>query len=281
MSNFWSLTKINVLQLFVGGFNVDNKSSKKKTIITYSLLGVLLLYLVGWISFLGYKIGKPLQEVNMEIILLLLAFIITSVTLLMQVIFSSFNLLFKAKDYELLSTLPIKQSTVVASKVFSLYIFCLAFSAVFFIPLSVMYFVFGGFSFVALIMAIVGFLLTPLFPIFIGMVFSLIVNLITSKMRNKAIFTILFSIGLTVALMYLSQDFNGIMNGVISDANASFKTMSSIYFPAMLITNAVGKLQWLQFLYFILISIIPIGLMWLGISFWYKPLNNLFAKSAK
>lgn len=279
MSNFWALTKINLQQLFVGSFNID-KNSKKKKIATTILLAVLLVYLVGWVSFLGYKIGQPLKDVGMQIILLLMAFIMTSFTLLMQVIFSSFNLLFKAKDYEFLATLPIKQITVVTSKLFGLYLFCLAFSSIFFVPLTTMYFVFSGFSFISFIIVMIGFLLIPLFTIFIGMLLSLVVNLLTTKMRNKSLFAIIFSILLTVGLMYLSQDFNNISASVVADANASFKTMSSIYFPAMLISNAAGNLNWLQFLYFILISIVPIGTLSVFIAWKYKELNNFFAKSA-
>lgn len=280
MNNFWALTKINIQQLFIGSFNVD-KNTKKKKILTMILLGVLFAYLVGWMGFLGYQIGQPLKSVGMEILLLLLAFIMTSLTLLIQVIFSSFNIVFKAKDYEFLATLPIKQFTVVSSKLFGLYLFSLSFSSVFFIPLTTMYFVFSGFSFVSFLIVIAGFLLLPLFPIFVGLLLSLIINLIVGRMKNKSLFAIIFSLIFTIALMYISRDFNNISAAVIVDADASFKTMSGIYFPAMLISNAAGNLNWLQFLYFILISVLPLALLTYIISWKYKELNNFFAKSAR
>ena len=280
MSNFLALTKINIQQLFVGSFNID-KNTKKKKIATLILFCVLFAYLVGWLGYLGYKIGEPLKAMGMEKLLLVMSFMITSFTLLMQVVFTGFPLLFKAKDYEFLSTLPIKQPVVVASKLFSLYLFCLAFSSVFFLPLAVMYFVFSGFSFLSFLIVFVGFILIPLFPIVVGLLITLLVNTVTSGMRYKALFTIIFSILLTVGLMYLSQDFNNIYGSVIADADASFKTMGSIYFPAMLISNAAANLNWLQFLYFVLISVVPMALLSGLISWKYKELNNFFAKSAK
>ena len=280
MNNFLALTKINIKQLFVGSFNID-KNNRKKKIATIILFCVLFTYLVGWLGYLGYQIGAPLKALGMEKVLLVMAFMITSLTLLMQVIFTGFPLLFKAKDYEFLSTLPIKQSVVVASKLSSLYLFCLAFSSILVLPLTVMYFVFSGFSFLTFLIVLIGFILIPFFPIVIGLLITLLVNTLTSGMRYKSLFTIIFSIILTIGLMYLSQDFNNIYGSVIADADASFKTMGSIYFPAMLISNAAGNLNWLQFLYFILISILPMTLLCGLISWKYKDLNNFFAKSAK
>jgi ABC-2 type transport system permease protein len=280
MNNFISLTKINLRQLIVTNFNVSKKD-KKKRIITTALFSVLFLGLAVWIGYFGYQLGAPLQQIGMTKILILLAFVISSLMLLFQVLFISFNLIFKANDYDFLATLPIKQFTIIASKFVGLYLFCLFLSSIFFIPFSVIYFIFSGFSFIPFLLTLIGFLLMPAFPIAIGLILSFIINVITAKLPLKKTFIIIFSIGLTLLIMYFSQDFNSILNNIISNTESSSKIIGSIYYPAILITSTITNINLLNFLYFFLICTIPFILIIYLFSLKYKELNSFFSRSVK
>lgn len=280
MNSFLLLVKINLTQLFVGSFSVNNNSKKKR--IMYSILfGVLFLYIAFTFGYMAYEIGMSLTAINMQKILIIMAFLISSVMIFMQVFFSAFNILFKTKDYEQLASLPIKQITIILSKLVSFLIFCYVFSAVFFIPISVMYFVFQGFNLIGLMFTIFGYLLLPLFPMFIGILFSFLINALTVRLKSKNIINLIIFFTLFVAIFLLSQKTNDIILNVINNSQTVYNSMLNIYFPNIFIGKAIIYSDFLNFVFYVLISVVPVGLLTWLFSWKYKKINSFFSQSAK
>lgn len=279
MNSFWLLVKINLTQLFFNTFFIDKKSSRKKKIIMTGIFLIALLYIAGILGYATYEMGKSLADSYMEKVLIIMAFLFSSIMVFIQVFFSSFNLLFKSKDYEQLASLPIKQSSIIISKMISFLIYCYAFASVFFIPVAVMYFVFAGVTFISLLFTIIGFLLLPLFPMFIGILISLLVYSITIKLRYRNLINFILLLALFIGLFIISQSTQELIYNVISNSQATFDLMGNIYFPSIFISKAVAYGDWLNLLFFVLVSVIPIMLTIIFIAWKYKFLNSFFAQS--
>lgn len=279
MHNFFLLVKNNLIETFA---SIGRNTTSKKRKIAYIILYVFLFcYLGGFAGYFAYSIGSAVSSVGMSKLLILLAFVLSNAMLLFITFFSSFGLLFKSKDYELVSALPIKKTTIALSKFFSLLVLCYSYSIVFFLAFIIMYFVFAGFSIITLLISIIGFILLPLFPIFIGATLSLLVNLITTKMKYKNIINIVLLLGLFIGIMFLNQSMNDIIVSVINNSSGTYEILGSIFFPALFITNAAASFNWLHLLWYVLISIVPISILGIIICSKYFKLNNYFSKSAR
>ncbi|NCB48054.1 MAG: hypothetical protein EOM55_00260 [Clostridia bacterium] len=280
MNNFWALVKINLSQLFVRTSFMDKEASKKKK-YTYSIiLLIAVLYLVFIFSFSAYQMGVSLSTVHMEKILIVLAFLLSSMMVFLQVFFSSFNFIFKAKDYDLLASFPLKNWVVILSKLTSLLLFCYAIGLIFFAPIAVIYFVFAGFNFIAFLFTIIGFLLLPLFPMFIGLLLAFLVNFATINFRYKNILNLILLIALFVCIMIMSFKMQDFMMSIVTNAQATYSTMLTIYFPSLFISKAIAYNDFLNLFYFVLVSLVPFLLLVFAIAKKYKYLNSYFNKSA-
>lgn len=280
MSSFWQLVKINLASIFAGGFNIEANGKKKRTAM-YLLIGFALIYSGGIFGYAAYTMGVSLAQISMQKILIVFAFLAGSAMVFIQVFFSSFNLIFKAKDYEQLACLPIKQSTIILSKITSFLIYCYAFSFLFFAPIAIFYFVFTTFSFVGLIFTILGFLLLPLFPMFIGLLFSFLINSLTVRFKYKNFINIILFFTIFFVIFFFSQNIDGFISNIATNSQSTFQTMTSIYFPNIFISKAIINADILNFAYYVLVSVVPIGiLIWLFSKF-YKKFYSFFSQSAK
>lgn len=279
MNNFWLLVKINLTQLLFNSFLIDKKSSKRKKIIMIIIFSIALLYIAGILGYAAYEMGKSLVATNMEKVLIIMAFLLSSIMVFIQVFFSSFNLFFKSKDYEQLASLPIKQSSIIISKMVSFLLYCYALASIFFLPVAIIYFIFAGVTFTSLLFTIIGFLLLPLFPMFIGILISLLVYSITIRLRYRNLINFILLLGIFIGLFILSQSTQDLISNVITNSQSSFDIMGNIYFPSIFISKAVAYGDWINMLFFILISTIPIILAIIFIAWKYKFLNSFFAQS--
>ena len=95
-------------------------------------------------------------------LILLLGISVASFLSLITTVLKVNGYLFGAKDFEILTAMPIKPKTVIASKLFGLYLINLIFFSIILIPTVVLYFYFGGFNLLSLIISIFIFLISPL-----------------------------------------------------------------------------------------------------------------------
>lgn len=280
MNNFWALVKINLSQLFVKTGNVDDSSCKKKKRAYIAIMIIAVIYVVSIFSFSAYQMGSSLSTVGMEKILIVLAFLLASMIVFLQVFFSSFNFIFKAKDYDLLASFPIKNWIVILSKLTSLLIFCYIIGLIFFAPIAVIYFIFAGFNFLALFFTIIGFLLLPLFPMFVGLLLSFLVNSFTSNFKYKNLLNIILLLALFVGIMIMSLKMQDFMMNIVTNSQMTYGTMLNIYFPSIFISKAITYNDFLNLLYFVLVSVVPFLFLVFALSKKYKFFNSYFNKSA-
>lgn len=247
MNNFILLQKIRIREFL-------NSLSKKKALST-TTLALMVLLLLGVFIFLSisfnYSIYYALKVTdNLDIYyptmasLSLLIIIITAVTNLKGTIYNS-------NDYMMLKCLPIKKSSIVISKIVSLYLSEIKFSIIFLSP--AIYFVSRYSDCSGVIAALLIMFLLPFIPILVFGIITVLFGLLFEKNKFSSIIITLLSIGLIAGiyiLIYLPNDET--KNLVYTKMYVAFKY---IFPPVILIKKAVlGEI--VPLIYFACINIL-------------------------
>lgn len=182
MSNLGLLINTNILNEF--GLNkIKHMNSKEKSKVL--ALIIPLIALVGYLLYIVFDICFELSDILLAMdqmeLLLLAGFIGAVLFSLFTTLYKSSSYLFEAKDFEILISLPIKESTILVSKMFMLLISNYLFTAPFIFITGIVYSVKMDVSFVYYINLILMFLCTPLIPIIISSIIAFLLGSVSSK----------------------------------------------------------------------------------------------------
>jgi len=236
----------------------DTKQHKGKTI----LIIFLLLYGIGSLlftfGFLFFDLGKTLNEFGLIEILLIYAFIYSTVLAIMFVLFRANGYLFNYKDYELLSPLPLKTHTVIFAKTTVMLVFIYFSVFGFLAPISFSYFYHTGFDIVTFIIFLLGAFTIPLIPTIVFSFISLVIARLTSGMRHTNLLNIIFLFIVFFGIMYLAMSFNsfGDANPLLNQ-QGFMENIGAVYPP---VKWFVGAVQDHNFGYLALLYITNLGL---------------------
>ena len=122
-------------------FNQVNVKSKAKSqvmvMVSMGILGVIL-------AIYSYMIGYGLGSMGMAEVIPSYALAITSIVTLFFTAIKANGVLFAYKDYDILMALPVKTSTVIASRFLTMYVLNLIFTALVMVPMGISYIVWQG-----------------------------------------------------------------------------------------------------------------------------------------
>lgn len=225
--------------------------------------------------------GQSLQTINMQILLLVFAVFSGFAFSLINSTMLTFGYIFKSKDYDMLASLPIKNNHIFLSKLVSAVAIQYLFSLFMYIPFIISYFIFSTVTFSAVVISIFGFLFLPFIPVVLGLIFGLLINLITTRMKYKNIVSIILFLVFIVGIMLISFSSQQIIGYLMTNATNINNALGSIYLPAKLLSTAISNSNWLYLLYYALINIIPLVLITIICAKYFVPLNSYFKKSAK
>lgn len=277
MSSLWTLTKVSIKSNFFS----NKKLNSKKKISNILLYGFLFLYLFGYMFFIAYKMGESFQSINMQSLLLVFAVFSGFAFSLINSTLLTFGYIFKGKDYELLSSLPIKNNHIFLSKLFSAVALQYIFSFFLYVPFIVSYFVFSTVTFSAVIISIFGFLFLPFIPVVLGLIFGLLINLITTRLKYKNIISIVLFLIFLVGVMLISFSSQQVIGYLMTNATNVNNILGSIYLPAKMLSIAISNGDWLNLLYYVLINVVPLALVTLVCAKYFVAFNSYFKKSAR
>src|SRR5574344_212416 len=241
MRNLISLVKIDFLNLFefYKLKNTKDTSEKKKAYGKIALILFVVLYLGGFIYYYARLALKGLMVMNLQNLLLPVGFTLVSTYILIMTISKVNKTLFASKDYSILLSLPIKKSTIIASKIIAIYL------AYFKITNGFMF----HFNF------IISFFFIPLVPTVIGSLIGTILTALSSRFKYKNLINIIFNIAFVMGFMYVSYKNNSLTSEALANINKSLiNFFNKIYPLSKLYLNLLdGNI--LSLLLFILISL--------------------------
>ena len=195
MSNVLDLCRINLKQS-LDFRQLKNNKAKSGTLIGFlALMGILFL---GLSTLYSVMFAMILKESNQPMLLsaFLMSVIASFLVLTTSIMVSKAN--FVAKDFEMLSSMPIRKSEIITAKIINLYIIEAIYAAIIMIPNMIVNTVISGdFSYILIgLLLLVG---VEAFPIFIATILGSLVAIIAARFKHSNIIviivTLLFFIG--------------------------------------------------------------------------------------
>lgn len=237
---FKSILKVNLLSLFYSMFNgkKGGSNSKKRSKAVKALIAVFAVYIVGVLMLsvgaMFSTLASGLNAAGMN----WLYFSVTSIFIFLLTfigsVFTTQNLIFNAKDNELLLGMPIPPFYILASRVMLLFILNLIYGVLMAVPAIVVYFFYAPFSAATLLLFIASSLLIVIFSSAVTSFLGWLIALISSRFRNKNIIQIILSLLLFGAYMVFATNIQTYMQKLIVNgeaiAQAIRKAMPPFYY---------------------------------------------------
>lgn len=253
-------TLVGVTLCNTWGINVAKYSRDKKKIRNVWFMGIsfaLLAFMgVTYVSMLAYGLNK----IGVGDIIPAYILMITSLVILVFSILKAGSIVFQMKTYDMLISLPIKPSTIVASRFISMYIGNVVLSLLTVVPSTIVYGIYQKPNVLFYVMMAISVFLLPLIPMTISTAIGALIIAISSRMKHKNLVSVVLYSILTIGVLVASFNLPSGSANVDSKALADFSTMISkqvyaIYPPARLFSQGVVEQNIGAFLAFSVISI--------------------------
>ena len=186
---------LEIFQVYFYDAKKNKARSKTSTAMYFVMFFLLVFGLLGGIfTFLAAKLCAPLITVGMDWLYFALMGLIAVMLGAFGSVFNTYAGLYLPKDNDLLLSMPIPVSALVAARLFGVYLMGLLYSAVVILPAIIVYWVTAG---VTLPAVLGGFLITLLISVFvltISCVLGWMVAKISRKLKHKSLITVVVSL---------------------------------------------------------------------------------------
>lgn len=204
---------------------------KKIAIAVFAVyIGVMLMFSLGSMM---YAMAEPLASAGLGWLYFSIAAIFAAIMSIMASIFTIQKELFDAKDNELLLSMPIPYSYILASRLIIIIVLELIYTAMLMIPAGIAYAIFGGgLTVQGTIALIVQTLLLLLLVLSIGALLSWIASIVISRMKNKTLFTTIFMFAFFGVYFWFYSNLGNYINKLISQGESIAETVRKAVPPA-------------------------------------------------
>ena len=268
MNNFFSLVKVEFLSQF--GLNKILHSKKDKRLSGMSGLCIFAVLMVALIGYIGYTYADmyALLLVATGRIEELLPLMIAISCLLSFALsfYTSSNVLYGYKDYDLLMSMPIKQSAIVISKLVFIYLFDLVFAIIVAVASFIVYAGYTALT-VGLVLRVIAMVIfAPLLPIALSLFLGAFISYVSSRFRKKNVAQIIMYI-----IIFIVCFGAGFLQGVeIFDPT---KMLGKIYFLMPWAIKSITEIPYL--LLFIGVNLVSFLVVAVVCAVTYKKMNSL------
>ena len=199
------LLKKQLFEIFSPYFYDAKKNkarSKAFTGMYFALFALLIVGLLGGIfTLLSVKLCLPLASAGLGWLYFALMGLIAVMLGAFGSVFNTYAGLYLPRDNDLLLSMPIPVSSLVAARLFSVYLMGLLYSAVVILPAVIVYWVTASVTPFALLGGLVLTLLISVFVLTLSCVLGWVVAKISQKLKHKSVIAVLASLAF-IALYY-------------------------------------------------------------------------------
>lgn len=280
MNNIKNLTKIYVKETFGTLFAKATKKKKTNGALGFVLVALLVVLIIGSMFGNFYGQVEMLKMFDMQNYILyygLIYFSLISITLLS---YQTQDLFYKTKDFNLLASLPVKSYQIITSKILSLFVISYLFEAVIVLPAIAVYYMYVGFNLIGFIYLIFTLLLLPVFTIFFSSVTVWVINILSSRAKNKktANMSLLFAFMFVLLGFFLYVNYFGLSQIVAEDGVPLF--LHIVLPTSSLMFWAVDEISLVMFGLYVLISLCFLFISVFLLSTSYTKINHNYQNKA-
>lgn len=214
-------------RLVVGG-SKKKKAGKGKIVLMALLWTYVIVVFLGMFFAMFSSLAPAITEMKLEWFYFALFITIAFAVMFIFSVFTAKAQLYEARDNELLLSLPIPPSTILASRMLSLIMTNLGFEMLVALPAIAAWIVFCGFDLVLLLCFAAVCLCLPLLSTALSAFFGWLLALVTARMRNKTLVSTIMSLAFLAVYFYVYSNINTLLSGLLNNAAHIAGTMSAI-----------------------------------------------------
>ena len=200
MNSLFELIKVDLRETLDFRKFKENKSRSISFVSFILLMGTIFILFSTYISYSMVSL-YDLANVNLVYPFIMMG-AVASMLCLSTSIFKVKGI-FVGKDYDMLRSMPIKKSYIIASKLINLYIVELLYAAIILIPCIILCVTYSN-NFTFLWVGIIVVALVPAIPIILSALISLFISLVADRYKFGFIINIIFYLLLFAAIFFLS-----------------------------------------------------------------------------
>ncbi len=222
--NQWKLNELK---------NVKNKRKKRNLILMMVVIAFLGIVIIS------YAAGSAYGLIYMKMARLIPSAALTAVALLtfLFTIVKTNGILFGYKDYSMLAALPVKTSTLAASRFMQLYFTNLLISILIMLPMGIVYGVFESEDVLFYLMWLISMFAAPLVPTTLATLLGVLIMAAASKMKHSNAIGALLSICLFIGIMIGSMSLGSLQNLSIGEFSQILTLAEDSLFQAYPVTK--------------------------------------------
>lgn len=276
MINIWRLTKIQLLSSFGLNKALHARDRRERRNMLLMSIGIMIgMLIIAGVSF-GYSYAMALgfEQIGRLELLLAIMMAVTSVVGFFTTIYKASGVLFDFKDYDLVMSLPIKTSHVVASRVLQLYGLNLFFTMIVMLPAGVVYAIKINPNPLYYVLFLITLLCIPLVPIIAATIIGALISWISSRFRGSRVISIVLTFAVIIAFLVGSSQLDG-NEQMLVDMGAQMADMIYKLYPlTSMYVDAVCSYQMGAFLLFVAISVMAFVLFSIVLGTRFKAIHT-------
>ncbi len=267
------LLKMQLYSLF--GINRILHSHSKKEKQRSTALGGLAVLIIGLMITYSTMISMSMVHMGAVNSLPVISALICSFITLILTFLKSSGVLIGLRDYDIVMSLPVKNSEVVLSRLTMVYLANLFLSMIAVLPSVVIFGANAETGISGNMIFLLSFLFLPVIPMIISLGLGVLISFVSSRSKHKNILSLVLSTLIVLLIVAASAKAQNMNPDELLNIGILFSNMASrLYPPAGLISKAVEQQNWLYFLAFAGISVF-ISVMFTGITaYFYQKLNT-------
>lgn len=246
-----------------------SKTKKKSPLMKVGIV-LLALYVIGAVfAMFGYfflQICEPFHQIGIDWLYFAMAGIMAMVLMFIGSVFMTQTQIYEAKDNEMLLAMPIKASYILMSRMLMLLAFNAAFELLIMIPAIAVYVSKCSVNVLGVIAGIMLLLALPFFALSISCLVGWLLAVISSRVRNKSLITMIFSLAFLAAYFYAYSQMNSYIQKLIANGDIFAHNIKGYVLPLYWFGEAIaeGKISFMLFA--LLCELVPFIIIYIILS---------------
>lgn len=256
MNKLWALLKVtkSELNIFNPQYKNNKEAKKSKVAITGLTIFILIAVIFSVVSYV-YMIAEPLSKVGLTYIALSIFLMITVSIIFISGIYKSQGILFASKDNDMLLSMPIKKSIVLASRLIRLMFFQYISTAIIILPTYGVYVFFEKPEITFYMLSLIMLIILPIVPTILSAIVGYLVQAISTRFKKKNIIQLIVTFILMILIMVPSMFLESFIENIVANSKTINEMITKIYWPVGVYVESIMKLDVLKILLLILLNI--------------------------
>ena len=280
MKSFILLLKIQMLGLF--GINKTLHADPAKAKRTLGLAALAVAAIVLFAALYSVGVAQALIQIGLPEAIPLVAVLVGAVAGAVAAFLKTNGVLFGFKDYDLVMSLPVSTTSVVLSRIASLYAMSLVFGLLAMVPAFAVYVGYVGMSAAGVLCMALSVVLAPLLPLAVAIVLAVLIAAVSARFRHANIVVIVLTLAATLVAVFGSLAFSSQGDDLAAMTALGTQLTAQIaaaFPPAAWATAGIVQGDLLQFFAFAAANLVAAGVVLALVVRLFVPVNTLLMSS--